>query len=62
LYPWIEQGIRPMAENLHLDPHTFVRDSILLYNESPMPLALGLDGQYTVYVALHRAWHAQRHG
>ena len=51
-YPWIEQGIHPMAENLPFDPHTFISDFILLYIEPPMPLAFGLDGQYTVYVAL----------
>ena len=51
-YPWTEHGIHPMAENLHFDPHTFVSDFILLHIEPPMPLAFGLDGQYTVYVAL----------
>ncbi len=51
-YPWTEQGIHPMAENLHFDPHTFISDFILLYIEPPMPIAFGLDGQYTVYVAL----------
>jgi len=51
-YPWTEQGIHPMAENLHFDPHTFVSDFILLHIEPPMSLAFGEDGQYTVYVAL----------